>query len=295
MAFWERERVTLVIEQEVVRLMGVEQGRVKRWGSAPLPRDTIHDGAVADELALAQVLEKLWANQLHQTPAPRDGLLVAIPGHHIPTRLISVRGLDTRNVALMTEKAREALPDPEAYHAWQVVGPASQPGLFVVAAPVALVDGYVAALRRAGLGVAAMDTKQLALVRAVGAPHAIILDGERSLGSILIVDEALPRRVRFPALDAPLLASPEEKIARLAEVLYHTIEEYNEDGVSQVLHPAVPVFLTGSLADHDLLREVVQTVLGHPIGRFAPTLVLPADMPLSQFMTNIGLAQKQGA
>ncbi|MGH2543057.1 MAG: hypothetical protein ACRDIB_09680 [Ardenticatenaceae bacterium] len=295
MAFWSRERVTLVVEQEAVRLMAVAGDRVTRWGSAPLPRGTLDaEGGVAQPAVLAQVLERLWATQ----SAPKEHLFLAVPGHHVASTVTSVSGFDTSNRRLMSERARAALArgasGPDAYVAWQEIGTSVQPGLFVVAAPVALVDGYLQAIERAGLGVVTVDVKPLALVRGIGLRHCVIVDGERSLGTIILVAEALPRRVRFQRLALPLLASPEEKIMRLGELLYETIRQYNnEEAQGEVLHPAVPVFLTGSLADHSFLQDIAREVLGHPIGHVKPPIALPPEMPLSQFLANIGLALKQ--
>ncbi|MBA3532960.1 MAG: pilus assembly protein PilM [Ardenticatenales bacterium] len=287
-----RERITLVVENEVLRLMGVQEGVVTRWASAPLPAGTLaEDGSVADLAALAQVLERLWSSQGQS--APRDSLVLAIPGRQIASSLVPVGGLQTADESLMEMKAREALPREDSYHDWQVVGPSSQPGLFVVAAPAPLVDSYLEALNIAELGVLAVDVKPLALIRGVGQRHAIIVDGERSVGTIIIVDEALPRLVRFPALNAPLLASQEDKIMRLVEVLQETVDRYNSEAGSRALHPSIPIFLTGSLADNPLLQEAVQQVLGRAAGRLTPAIQVPGDMPLSQFITNVGLALKR--
>ncbi len=295
MALWDRERITLVIEQEAVRLMGVANGRVTRWGSAPLPRGLLDaEGLVSDEAAMAQVLERLWAAQTVGQPAPKERLLLAIPGHSVATTMVAVDGVDSANRALLHERARAALPQAEEnYVSWQQVGPASRPVLFVVSARRAVVDGYARALERAGLGVAAVDVKPLALIRGVAARNAVIVDGERSQGTVIVVDDALPRRVRFQSLALPLLLSPEDKALRLAELLVHTLQQYNEEAQARALHPAVPIFLTGSLADHTLLHDVVRDVLRHPIGVVKPEVAVPPDMPLSQFLANLGLAQKQ--
>jgi hypothetical protein len=291
----DRERVTVVIESEVVRLVGVTQGRVSRWGSAPLPTETVDsDGIVAAPVDLAQVLERLWATQGHGVPVPRNEIVLAIPGRYVMTRLIPLAPDEAGDHALLAVRAAEVVAEQPYYHAWQVVGQTSgRPSLFVVAAPAALVESYVGAAARAGLGLAAVDVKPLALIRAVGQRHAVIVDAERSLVTIIIVDEGLPRRVRFQPLVAPLLTSPEDKIMRIAEVLHEAMQPDDMEASGVVLHPAVPLFLTGSLADHVLLRAVAREVLRHPIGELAPPIELPPEMPVSQFMANVGLAQKQ--
>ncbi len=292
MALWERERVTLLIEQDVVRMVGVLAGRVTRWGSAPLPRNALRDGYVGNEAALAQVLERLWVSQGGQKPVPRDNIVLGIPAQHALYKVASLQGEEQRLPA-MNERARELLPEPNLYRAWQVVGGKENPALFVVATPADLVDGYVAALQRAGLGVSAVDIKTLALIRAVACQQTVIVDGEREQGSVIIVNEALLHKAVFPILDAPLLHSPEEKITRLTDALAQAIAQFNRDFPTYALHAATPIFLTGSLADHPLLRDSVQELLGHPIGRVAAPVVVPPDMPLAQFAANLGLSQKR--
>jgi hypothetical protein len=293
-AFWDRERITLVIEDDALRLMGVQRGVVTRWGSAPLPKATLAaDGALAEPVALAQVLERLWASHGQERPVPRDTVVMAIPGTRVPSRMVALAGPATGDPEALAALAREALPDIRAYHAWQVVGTATQPGLFVVAPPASLLEGYLHALEQAGLGAIAIDLKPLALIRGVGQRHTVIVDGERMRGSVIVVDDALPRRVRFVTLDAPLRTSPEEKVIRLVEALHETIRLYNSESPGEAIHPAVPIYLTGSLAEHPNLRDAVREVLGHPIGHIVPPIQLPPDLPVSQFLANVGLAQKR--
>jgi hypothetical protein len=107
------------------------------------------------------------------------------------------------------------------------------------------------------------------------------------------VNEALLHQARFPVLDVPLLSSADEKITRIAETLASAIAGFNREFPAYALQNATPVFLTGLLAEHPLLRDVVQELMGHPIGRVAAPFTVPPDMPLSQFAANLGLAQKR--
>jgi hypothetical protein len=287
-----REKITLVIEPDVIRLVGVDRGRVTRWGSAPLPRGVIRDGYITNEAVFAQVVERLWTAQSGQKPMPRDMIILAIPSQHAQYQMAALTAEEQKLTGL-NAKAESLIPDPTTYRAWQVVGTKASPAIFVVAAPSELVNGYVAALQRAGVGVAAVDVKTLALIRAVSCQQTVIIDGERDQGAVIIVNEALLHQVRFPILEAPLLHTPDEKITRLAETVAHAIAHFNLEFPAYALHHATPIFLTGSLADHPLLRAAVQELLGHPIGRVASPFVAPPDMPLAQFAANLGLAQKK--
>lgn len=287
-----REKITLVIEPDVIRLVGVDRGRVSRWGSAPLPRGVIRDGYVTNEAVFAQVVERLWAAQSGQKAMPRDTIILAIPSQHAQYQMAALSAEEQKLTGL-NAKAESLIPDPTTYRAWQVVGTKANPAIFVVAVPAELVNGYVAALQRAGLGVASVDVKTLALIRAVSCQQTVIVDCEREQSAVIIVNEALLHQARFPVLDAPLLHASEEKITRLVETLAHAITLFNLEFPAYALHNATPIFLTGSLADHPLLRDSVQELLGHPIGRVASPFVVPPDLPVAQFAANLGLAQKK--
>src|SRR5687768_18508725 len=125
-----RERVTLIVEQEAVRLLAVAGGKVIRWGSAPLPRGTLDsDGVVVHPAALTLVLERLWETQ----GATKGHVLLALPGHHVASTVTPLAGMDSASRSLLNEAARVALPAPNTYLAWQQVGPTTRPSLFVVA------------------------------------------------------------------------------------------------------------------------------------------------------------------
>jgi hypothetical protein len=287
-----REKITLVVEPDVIRLLSVERGRVTRCGSAPLPRGVVHDGYVTNEASFAQVVQRLWGAQSHEKPMPRDNVILAIPGQHAQYQMAPLSA-EEQKLGRLNLKAEGLIPDPLTYRAWQVVGSKATPALFVVAAPVEQVNGFVSGLQAAGVGVAAVDVKTLALIRAVGCQQTVIVDCERDQGAVIIVNEALLHQARFPVLDAPLLAGAEDKITRLVETLANAIRSFNVEFPAYALQDATPIFLTGLLSEHSLLREAVEEVLGHPIGRVAFPFTVPPDMPLAQFAANLGLAQKR--
>lgn len=276
-----------------MRLLGVQDQRVVRWASAPIRRGTLAaDGSVADAAALTEVLNRLWSHPSAQGAPSRERVIAAIPGVGVVSKLLPAAGLDPQDPEAINRRIRGALPRAEAFHAWQMVGDPTSPMLFVVSAPTPLVTGYVDCLAAAGIGLLALDLKPLALVRGIGANRAVILDVEPARGSVIVVHDRLPREVRFPRLDAPLLTSSEAKVLRLVEALDDVLLRYAEGG-GPPLGPAVPVYLTGSLFDQPLLRDAISTVLGHPIGRFQPLLEAPRELPLEQFAANLGLAYKQ--
>jgi hypothetical protein len=238
------------------------------------------------------VLERLWHNQSVEQAPPRDGIIVGIPGHGLESTFVPIPP-DLNDPRYLAGQAREVMGDPDGYLAWQQVGSPAAPSLFVLSASPEIVDSYLAALSRAGLGLQALDAKPLALIRGVAHRHAIIVDMERAMGTVIIVDEALPRLVRFQPLSLPLLLSPEDKAMRVGEVLYLALQSYNELEHDRPLHPGVPIFLSGSLAHQAVLVDMVHDIFARQVGQLTLPFAIPDDMPVTQFLANMGLAQKQ--
>jgi len=220
-------------------------------------------------------------------------VIVGVPGVAVTTRMLSVAGAGVPGDEEVRAAAAQNLDLDEVYLAWQLVGPPSQRVVYVLAMPRSVLDAYLAVLDLAAVAPAAIDLKQLALIRAVGHRHTIVVDLERAVLSVVVVDEALPRLVRVWPLHAPLLARPDDKVTRAAEALGLAIADYNREPSGSYLHPAVPIHLTGALSDQVLLREVVQVALGHPAVLAPAPFETPPDLPVTHYLANMGLALKQ--
>lgn len=284
-----RERVTLLLEEEMARLLTVREGQVLRWGSAPIPRGAIADGQVVDTEAVAGAVHRLW--DLHQPP--REGVILGVPGVAVTSRLFPVAGGSVPSDDELRAVVAQSIDLEAVYLAWQLVGTPAHRTVYVLAMPRPVLDAYLAVLDLASISPVAVDLKQLALIRAIGHRHTIVVDLERAVLSVVIVDEALPRLVRVWPLHAPLLARPDDKATRAAEALGSAIASYNREPSGAFLHPAVPVHLTGALADQVLLHEAVQVALGHPAILAPAPFETPADLPVTHYLANMGLALKR--
>lgn len=287
--FFQHERVTLLLEEEIARLLTVREGRVVRWGSAPIPRDAIAGGVVVDVDAVASAIRRLW--EVYQPPD--EGIILGVPGVHVATRLLPVGGSDILTDEDVRAAVARDLDLTEVSLDWQLVGPPSRRAVYVLAMQRAALETYLTALDLAGIRPIAVDLKQLALIRAVGHRHAILADLERGVLSVVIVDDALPQLIRIRPLQAALLMRPEDKVTRMAEILGTAIVDYNREPSGGFLHPAMPVHLSGALADQPLLQDVVRVVLGRPALQPKPPFAVPPDLPVAQYLANMGLALKR--
>lgn len=301
MRWFDRARVTLSVERDVARLLVVRGEEVTQWGSTPLPANAVHAerrGLIVKPAPVGAALRSLW--QRH--PAPTTGLLVTIPPDESSTRLVVLQPDTTVDEGVARDMAGGFWSLESSVLGWQVVQRNGRRLLFLFRTQRAAVEQMVAALSEANLTPAAIEPKPLALMRAAGRERCVIVDLERASLTVIVVDEALPGFVITWPLQAPLLDIPEAKMTRLAEAFLEALKRYNRERRGAPVDTAVPVVCTGALGDRPFLHEILESVLEYPVveSTLSPkgmhsSIRMPPDLPVQQYMANIGLAFKQAA
>jgi len=174
------------------RLVGLKVGasqlaaaRVSNNGSAellqvargPLDPGIIVGGELRDPDALAAALKEFFAKH----KLPKRGVRLGISNNRIGVRTFEIAGIgDEKQLAnAILFRAQEALPIPidEAVLDYQVLGEgvdeSGQPTrrVLLVVAYRELIDRYVDACKKAGIGLVGIDLEAFALLRAVQAPQ----------------------------------------------------------------------------------------------------------------------------
>jgi Tfp pilus assembly PilM family ATPase len=291
-----KERVTVSIEERSLRLLTVEGGEVQKWGQLSLDPGLIEKGLVRDPAQVGLALETLF----REHRAPREGVITSLTviGLGSTSQIFDLPRM-RRNVLAdaVSREARRAMPLPvdELYLTYQVIGEqGDMQQVYVLGAPRDVVDAHIAAFQMAGIQLAAMDLKPLALVRAVNQQNAVIADLESESFHVTVVRDAIPDITRSAVLHGGGL-NTEQKAHRLVEELTRTIDFYNHSHPNKRLEPSVPVFLTGELPSIPTVHDIIQAEVGYYIEPLKPPLTCPSSLPLPQFMVNIGLALKKEA
>lgn len=295
--FFRRETVALLIEETHLRLTGVSGDQVTRWGSASIPQGVITRGVVRQPDALGETIRNLF--EAHS--ASRSRVVAGISGIGTASRIIPLSPDDDPPTPEAIRAAAERLlPSRGGHLAWQIVEQGEQREVFVLVTPRASLDSHLEGLAAAGIHPLAVDLKPLALVRAVGQRNAMIADLEHTLLTLAIVEAAIPRQVRVLPLDFASVRRPEDKVVRVVEELQRLIRLHNVeirrggDGHARTLiHAAMPVWVSGSLAEHPLLRAAIRDALEHPCVVAPTSLVSPDEFPVAQYLACLGLAMKQ--
>ncbi len=287
-----RQVTTLNIEEQEIRLLVVDRGKVGQWASAPLTEGLMTEGLIRDPAAVGSAIRGLLASH----GVSKRKVVTSVTGLHAISRVLTIPDVkrNLRESVVLREAKREMPVSPdEMYFSWKRLRKKEiQQRVYVLGVPREIIDGQVEALRLAGVKPRVMDLKPLALVRAVNRKNAIITNLEDRTLDIVIVVEDIPVIVRTVALGKES-STPERKWDGLVEELLRTIKYYNDSHREAGLHPGVWVYASGALAEGPRFRAELQAAIGRPVVPPQPPLRCPDELPVGRFLVNVGLALKR--
>jgi Tfp pilus assembly PilM family ATPase len=287
----QQSSVTLHIESDSVRLLAAKQDRVLEWGLERLPPGLVHDGVISDPAAVGSHVEALLGR--HRSAGGR--LVLGLSAQRSVPRFLEFPLLTGKLLeeAVQREMKREApLPLDQMRLAWQTLdADGARTRVFALAVPRDAIEQHIAALKATNRSAHSIDSKPLALVRAVGQPEALIADLEPDSIDVVVVRDCVPVIIRTVGLRPDVAA--DEKVRRLGEELTRTVKFYTDTHRDDQLPYSTPVFVTGSLANDVATSGVIESSVAHPVAPLAPAIECPPDLPLATYMVNIGLALKE--
>ena len=283
--------VTLHVESDSIRFLAAKQHRVLEWGLVPLPPGLVHEGVISDPQAVGARIETLLS--AHRAVGGR--LVLGLSAQRSMPRFLQFPPLNGSLLeeAVRREIKREApMPLEEMHLAWQTLdSDGTQTRVFALAVPRDAIEQHLAALKATNRRPQAIDSKPLALVRAVGRADALIADLEPDSIDVVVVRRCVPVITRTVGLRPD--ASTEEKVRRLGEELTRTVKFYTDTHREDQLPFSTPVFLTGSLAQEVAAAGVVEASVAYQVESLAPPVEYPPGLPLATYMVNVGLALKE--
>ncbi len=284
--------VTLDIDSATIKLMETGGGKVRKWASVSLKPEKVEGEEVSEQPALGTIVKRLMASN----GIKASKVLASFSGLYSLSRILSVPnpppGISLQESVL--EMAREIMPlsEDKLYLSWQTI--AADEGarqVLLVGVPRDVLDGEVQSLRAVGVNPSVLELRAMALARAVNKEQALILNIEHSSLDVVVVVNGIPEIMR-PVAWQPGELTAEDKADDLAATLEMTVDFYNSRHPDLPLDPATPLFITGQMSMDLPLTENLQARLRYPVESLAPPLECPADLPVSQYAVNIGLALK---
>jgi len=286
-----KEITTLNIEGSSIRLLTVKDKAVQKWGDMPLEPGLIKEGLILNPPGVGLVIRNLFVSQ----NAPKKDVIISLTGLRAIPRFLTMPKMSPHLLeeAIMREARREMpLPLEDLYLSWQVIGEVgNQQHIYLLGVPRDLLDAEVQALAAAGIQPSVMDLKPLALARAVNREQAVIADLEPDSLDVIVVADYVPVIMRTFSLEEGL--GLEEKIERLADELTRTVKFYNDSHPESPFSPTTTVYLTGALMGDRAPRNSFTRRVDYPVEVPDPPLEYSPDLPLAQYVVNMGLALKK--
>lgn len=278
--------MTVDISASGIRLLQIQGDRVERWGFTPLVRGTAPEDSVGDPQTLGARISSL----MRATGMRGTRVIVSISGLYSVSRLLD---LDFQPGAATEERLRrrieESIPAQGLRFHWQLM--ASDEATYkvlVVGAPETIVQEHVEILKAASLVPKAMETRAMALVRAVGKRSAVVANVDSASIDVVLVVDGIPEFMR--ALEMPLALGTEERAEFVSRAIRQTIDFYQARGAGATLPADTELIVVGSLARDPKFRETLMTQVDIPEGSFAPAVRVPSHFALEEYAVNLGLA-----
>ncbi|MBS3753810.1 MAG: pilus assembly protein PilM [Anaerolineales bacterium] len=298
---FNKKTTTLNFEGNTIRCLTLSGRKVTAWENASLPQDQMSQGVIH----LPEEVSKKVTSLLGKTKAATRNLITGITDQRSIHRLLSLPAIDENLLdETVQRKAKQefALPIDEVDISWQIVKRTQEKlKVYVLAIPKEITDSQVETLAKANLKPKVMDTKPLALIRAVNQANSLIVNLEEYSMAVIIVVDGLPVIVRTVPLESGDLTA-EAKLDLLSQELARTTKFYNESNKENRLPENTPLYTTGTmfnflrladrLTNSSPLRDRLQERTPYPLQVLKPNLETPKILPPAEYAVNIGLALK---
>ncbi len=285
-----KDCVSIVIEATDIRYLALQKGRVSRWGSAPLAAGLVSEGLITNPMEVGRALEGLFARE----NLDRRRVVAAICGLRSIPRLLTMPRLQASMMeAAISREAKREMPVSleNLYLSWQSLpSTGDQQRIYLLGVPRDLVDALYRTFQAAGIPLQALDLKPLALVRAVSREEAVIVNLEQDMLDLILVVDYLPAIMRTFTVNPAL--SPLAKVDRLVSELNQTIHFYNDSHPTAPIEANTPVCLTGRLLSQREAIERFRGAMDRPVERPLAPLPCPEELPVPEYMVNLGLVMK---
>lgn len=287
-----RDVTTLVIETTDVRFLTTRAGKVEKWGCLALPEELVLDGLITNAVEMGRILDEIFSAE----GLERRRVITSLSGLRAIPRLLTMPKLQASVMEeAISREAKKEMPLSleNLYLSWESrLGPADQQQIYVLGVPRELVDAQVRALEAAGIPPYVMDLKLLALIRAVQRQNTIIANLERDVLNIILVVDYLPAIMRSFSVQGEDL-DDQGRLDRLLTELTQTIRFYNDSHQGSPVQPATSIYTTGRLLDNPEAQEYLASALDRTVERPPSPIPCPDELPVMEYMTNLGLALKK--
>jgi hypothetical protein len=284
--------VALDITSSNIRVVSIENGKITKWHSEPLPEGLFKGGTISEQQAVSIILDNLFKTQ----NLKRNQVICCVTGLPFTYRIINMPGSAKEVPEEAIERAARkelSLPEEDMYLAWQAIEEHTdkkETDYFVVGVPKTSLNPVINTLSLARINPLSLDLKPLALARLVSQPNALIISAEKSYFDIIVVAGGYVRVVHSFGSSIgfdDIQATATELIDGLNKAVKSFYREFSQNSFPM----DSPILLSGEIASEEIL-PLIQAGTGHPTSFLKPQLDIPPDLSTRLYGTNLGLFLK---
>lgn len=288
-----RNTTSIYINDTSIRLMVTHGKRITKLADVPLDTSLYDIDTEEKETELIAKIKLLFkSNKISSRK-----VILGLSGLHCLTRPVTLPELPRALLdEAITREAKRVLPVPleQLYISWQTISVSTgKTEAFMVAIPKQTADTLIRILSKAGFKPYLMDIKPLALARLAREDTAIIVDVQSREFDIVVMVNRIPQPIRtvpFPEEESLTLT---EKMPIVKDELKRTLQFYNSNNPDNLLHPDVPLLVSGELSDEPELYESLAQELGFQVSPLTSPLKCLKQLDPSLHLVNVGLALKE--
>jgi len=274
--------VCLDFGRDHLSALEVFDGAVTRWVAVPLAEEDLDNGSPGDPKALAAAV----AAALRLGGMEAQTARIALPDEATVSRQLLLPAMPRRDLSRAMHFAAERhIPFPldRARWAWDVVEQTpEQLTVYLVATWVDVVDRFAEVARAAALEPQVLEPRAVALARALGQDHALLLDaGPRRVHATLLVGGQ-------PAFVDTVIAGPTERREALDRLLQRAYRQQSAEASAGAR--LAPVLLAGDLELSELKMPVEGRMVGQVLNGQLPAT--PHGFPAGSYLANLGLSMR---
>jgi type IV pilus assembly protein PilM len=266
----------LSIEDDKLRIVRIEDKKIKSYGAATVPDGIITDGEIMDKSEFFKILEKLFKSTRPKKIKTKK-IRVALSESKSFLRLISMPTMSEKeiNEAIKWEiEANIPLSLDQVYYDWQLVGDIfsnnnddGEIKVLVLAAAKRIVDQYLEVLEEFGLEVVGIESETTALTRSLlnenSAPKtSLIINVDKNKTSFIFAIQNIPCFTSSVPISEKNIIGAIAKKFNISDKKAQEIEE--KDGI-------------GSFFEDDALFEAIRPVLDGLVSEAKKTMNFYVD------------------
>jgi Tfp pilus assembly PilM family ATPase len=288
--------VTIDITNSDIRIAAVENGKITKWHSEPMPEGILKGGTILEQQSMSVLIDNLFKS----LNLSKNRVICCVTGLPFIYRTINMPGIGKEVSSESLERAARkemSLSEEDMYLSWQPVAEdkeKKETDFFVAGVPRTSLNPLLTTLSLAKITPLSIDIKPLALARAAASENALVVSLEKDYFDITLVANGMVRVIHSlsPSLDSDDMKGI---VGELVDGLSKAVKSFYREFPQNALPPETPIFLSGEFALENEMVNMIQEATGHPTGFIKSPVEIPPEMPIRMYAANIGLSLKNAS